>query len=127
MKRLLLDTQALIWWDADDTRLGERARAGIQNADEVYVSAASAWEIAIKQALGRLETRRRPADVVTEAGFSPLPITFEHASAVGGLPPHHSDPFNRLLVAAAQIEGLTIVTSDQRFARYGVPFIDARH
>ena len=126
MKRLLLDTQALIWWDADDTRLGERARAGIQNADDVYVSAASAWEIGIKQALGRLETTRRLAEAVAEAGFSPLPVTFEHASAVGSLAPHHSDPFDRLLIAAAQIEGLTIVTSDQRFARYGVPLIDAR-
>ena len=127
MKRLLLDTQVLIWWDADDARLGERARAAVQDAAEVYVSAASAWEIAIKQALGKLETARQPGDAVAEAGFSPLPITFEHASAVSRLAPHHPDPFDRLIIAAAQIEGLTIVTSDQRFARYGVPLIDARH
>ena len=126
MKRLLLDTEALIWSDANDARLGARARIIIRDAAEVYVSAASAWEIAIKQALGKLETTRRPVDVVEEAGFSPLPVTFEHAAAVGGLATHHRDPFDRLIIASARVEGLTIVTSDERFAPYQGPLVDAR-
>ena len=126
MTRLLLDTEALIWWDADDPRLGARARAAIQNAAEVWVSAASAWEIAIKQALGKLETTRQPADAVAESGFTPLPITFDHATAVRELAPHHRDPFDRLIIACARLEGLTIVTSDPQFEPYRVPLVDAR-
>lgn len=126
MKRLLLDTEALIWWDANDPRLAGNARAAIQNAEKVYVSAASAWEIVIKAALGKLRTARQPAQAVNEGGFDELPISFEHAEAVGELPAHHSDPFDRLILAAARVEGLTIVTSDRKFARYDLPMIDAR-
>ena len=126
MKRLLLDTEAFIWWDANDARLGGHARATIQKAAEVYVSAASAWEIAIKVALGKLRSTRRPAQAVAEAGFSELPITFEHAEAVSRLPAHHGDPFDRLILAVAQAEGFTIVSSDARFAQYGLPLVDAR-
>jgi len=126
VKRLLLDTEALIWWDTDDRRLGRRARLAIRQAAEVYVSAASAWEIAIKQALGKLRTTREPAAAVAEGGFSALPITFEHAAAVVSLATHHHDPFDRLILAVAQVEGLTIVTSDDRFGLYGEPLIDAR-
>ena len=126
MKRLLLDTEALIWWDADDARLGQRARGAIRQAEEVYVSAASAWEIAIKQALGKLQTTRQPAEAVADGGFSPLPVTFEHAAAVSALATHHNDPFDRLIIAVAQVEALTIVTSDDRFKLYGPPLIDAR-
>ena len=126
MKRLLLDTEALIWWDAADTQLGARARALIGDAADVYVSAASAWEIAIKVARGKLRTTRRPAQAVADAGFLELPIGFEHAEAVSRLPPHHGDPFDRLIVAVAQVEGCAIVTSDARFLHYGVPVVDAR-
>ena len=126
MKSLLLDTEALIWWDANDPRLGGRARHSIQEAADVYVSAASAWEIVIKVALGKLRTKRRPAQAVEDGGFLPLPVTFEHAEAVGRLPPHHNDPFDRLILAAALVEGLAIVTSDDRFLQYGVSVIDAR-
>lgn len=126
MKRLLLDTEALIWWDTNDVRLGGNARALLQNAVEVYVSAASAWEIVRKAALGKLRTTRRPSQAVADGGFEELPVTFEHAEAVGGLPPHHNDPFDRLILAAARTEGLTIVSSDERFARYDVPLVDAR-
>jgi len=125
MKRLLLDTEALIWWDANDPRLGGNARALIQGATEVYVNAASSWEITIKRGLGKLRASRRPTQVVLDSGFFQLPVTFEHTEAVGGLPPHHNDPFDRLILAAAQIEGLTIVTSDRRFLLYGLPLIDA--
>jgi PIN domain nuclease of toxin-antitoxin system len=126
MKRLLLDTEALIWWDDNDPRLGGNARAAIQNAAEVYVSAASAWEIAIKAALGKLRTSRRPAEAVVEGGFRELPISFDHADAVRDLAAHHRDPFDRLILAAAQVEGFTVVSSDDKFAPYGLPLIDAR-
>jgi PIN domain nuclease of toxin-antitoxin system len=125
VKRLLLDTEALIWWDENNPRLGGNARAAIQNAADVYVSAASAWEIAIKAALGKLRTTRRPAEAVIDGGFYELPISFEHAEAVGDLPPHHSDPFDRLILAVARVEGLTVVTSDGTFAGYDVPLLDA--
>ena len=126
MKRLLLDTEAFIWWDANDPRLGGNARALIQNADDVYVSAASAWEITIKVALGKLQTTRRPSRAVAESGFEELPITFEHTEAVADLPRHHNDPFDRLIVAVAGIESLTIVSSDRLLAPYGRPLVDAR-
>lgn len=126
MKRLLLDTEALIWWDTNERRLGGNARAAIQHADDVFVSAASAWEIMIKTALGKLRATRRAADAVADGGFQELPITFEHAEAVGKLPAHHRDPFDRLILAVAAVESLTIVSSDRQFARYRLPLIDAR-
>jgi PIN domain nuclease of toxin-antitoxin system len=126
MTSLLLDTEALIWWDANDARLGGRARAAIQEASEVYVSAATAWEIAIKASLGKLRTTRLPADVVDEAGFTELPVTFAHAQAVRKLPGHHRDPFDRLIIAAAQVERCTVLTNDTVFARYRVEVMDAR-
>ena len=126
MTALLLDTQALIWWDANDPRLGGRARAAIQDAEDVYVSAASAWEIAIKTALGKLRTKRGPAKAVADGGFLELPVTFEHAEAVRALPLHHADPFDRLIIATATVEECSILTSDERFRMYAVPLIDAR-
>ena len=126
MSALLLDTEALIWWDGNDPRLGGKARAAIQEATEVYVSSASAWEIVIKSALGKLKTTRKPAKAVADGGFRELPISFEHAEAVRKLPRHHSDPFDRLIIAAAGVEGCIIVTSDEKFAMYGVDTIDAR-
>jgi PIN domain nuclease of toxin-antitoxin system len=126
MKRLLLDTEAFIWWDADDPRLGPRARASVRDADEVYVSAASAWEIAIKQSLGKLQTTRDPSRAAADGGFVALPISFQHAAAIRDLASHHRDPFDRLIIAAARVEGLAIVTSDDQFGPYGVPLLDAR-
>ena len=126
MTALLLDTQAFIWWDSNDPRLGGKARAAIQDASDVYVSAASAWEIVIKTGLGKLRTKRRPSNAVAEGGFLELPITFEHAEAVRELPPHHSDPFDRLIIAAARVEGCSILTSDETFRLYDVGIIDAR-
>jgi len=126
VKRVLLDTEALIWWDDNDPRLGGNTRAIIQDAVDVYVSAASAWEITIKVALGKLRTTRRPQDAVVEGGFRELPITFEHAEAVGALPAHHNDPFDRMILAVAAVEGLTIITSDVKFEAYEATLIDAR-
>ena len=121
---LLLDTHVLIWWD-EGRRLAAEARRAIADADSVYVSAASAWEVAIKTGLGRLRPIRTMEQAVDESGFLELPVTFRHAERVGKLPPHHRDPFDRLLIAQADVEELTLVTRDAVFARYGVAVIGA--
>lgn len=121
---LLLDTHVLIWWD-EGRRLSAAARRAIEAADSVYVSAASAWEVGIKIGLGRLRPARTVEEAVEESGFLELPVTFRHAQRVADLPPHHRDPFDRLLVAQAEIESLRLVTRDPVFARYAVGRIEA--
>ena len=123
--RLLLDTHALLWWLDADPRLDPAAVSAIGDADTVMVSAASAWEIAIKQALGKLTGPDDLAGELVTNGFTPLPITVAHASTAGALPPHHPDPFDRMLVAQARLEGLTLVTRDPRLADYGVALLRA--
>jgi PIN domain nuclease of toxin-antitoxin system len=119
--RLLLDTHVLLWWLADDLSLGEEARADISDPDSsVFVSAATVWEISIKQALGKLEA---PSDLLRQIElnhFEPLSITVSHAYTAGALPRHHEDPFDRMLVAQAMRENLVILTRDQRMSHYGV-------
>ena len=118
--RLLLDTHALIWWVGDDSHLGASAREAVASPEnDVFVSPASVWEIGIKQKKGMLEA---PDDLVAvaERSFIEMPITFRHAEQAGMLPRHHDDPFDRMLVAQAQAEGLTIVTADAAIRRYGV-------
>ncbi len=124
--RLLLDTHILLWWLSDDPALPAAAKAAIADPGSgVFVSAASVWEIAIKHALGRLDFPiAQMAAIVDEAGFTPLGIEFEHAVRAGGLPPHHQDPFDRMLVAQAQHEGLTIVSVDAMIRRYAVAILD---
>lgn len=126
---LLLDTHAFLWWLAGSRKLGRRARRAIESGDAVWLSAASAWEIAIKAALGRLELAEGPEAALprelARSGFQPLGISVAHALAAGALPPHHADPFDRMLVAQADAEGLTLVTADDIFDRYGVPTLDA--
>jgi len=123
--RLLLDTHALLWWLDDDARLEKSAVDAIAGAELVAVSAASAWEIGLKQAIGTL---RGPDDLSAELatnGFTELPVTVAHALAAGALPPHHSDPFDRMLVAQSQLEGLTLVTRDDRLGAYGIAHLRA--
>ena len=128
---LLLDTQTLLWWKEGSRKLGRRARRAIEtDATTVRVSAASAWEIAIKARAGRLELKQ-PLDAwlpdgLRREGFLMLSVTVEHAVAVASLPDSHQDPFDRLLIAQARAEGLTIVTSDAAFDDYDVRVLDAR-
>jgi PIN domain nuclease of toxin-antitoxin system len=124
--RLLLDTHVVVWALGDDRRLGRTARGAIEDvANAVYVSAATAWEMALKRALGKLEVPRDIRDWIEQSAFSSLPIEIDHALAAAGLPLHHRDPFDRMLVAQAQIEGLTLVTGDPRIAQYDVATLDA--
>lgn len=118
--RLLLDTHVFLWWRADDRRVRRPVREAIAAADMVFVSAASAWEAAIKVALGRLKIPDTIEAGVLASGFERLPITFAHAEAAGRLPPHHADPFDRMLIAQARIEGLTLMTHDRQFEPYGL-------
>ena len=123
---LLLDTHTFLWWNADDPSLGREARAAIADtASIVFVSAATAWEIATKRASGKLDAPGDVGDWVQQDGFTELPIAIEHAVLSAELPKHHSDPFDRLLVAQAKIEGLTLVTSDAEIVKYGVEILDA--
>jgi PIN domain nuclease of toxin-antitoxin system len=123
MARLLLDTHVFLWWRADAAPLSRRAREAIAEADIVFVSAATAWEAGIKAALGRLRIPDSIEAGVVESGFERLPISFAHAEASARLPPHHDDPFDRLLVAQAQLERLTLVTHDRKLAEYDVQLL----
>jgi PIN domain nuclease of toxin-antitoxin system len=118
--RLLLDTHLFLWSITDSRRLARVVRGRITTASEVYVSAASIWEIAIKVGLGKLDAD--PAEVeaaIDRSGFIELSVTSEHAARVAALPLHHHDPFDRLLVAQAVSEPLVLLTADQALASYG--------
>lgn len=120
--KLLFDSHALLWWLAADPKLGERARQAVADPSSVvYVSAATVWELSIKAALGKLDLDG--ADLlkeIEENGLVELPMTARHSVAAANLPRHHDDPFDRMLIAQAQLEGLTIVTRDAAFQPYGV-------
>jgi PIN domain nuclease of toxin-antitoxin system len=123
--RLLLDTHALLWWLADEGLTTEAREAIADPANLVAVSAANAWEISIKKALGKLAAPDDLEHQVRTGGFTPLPVSIAHGLAAGQLPRHHEDPFDRMLIAQAFAEGLTIVTRDKRFAEYGVALLPA--
>ena len=120
---LLLDTHVVLWWRLDSRRLRRPAREHIATADVVWVSAASGWEVAIKQGLGKLSLADSFRWMVEDSDFIELPVTLRHAEQVAELPPHHADPFDRMLLAQASIEGATIVTHDPQFERYDVPVV----
>ena len=123
---LLLDTHVLLWALVDDPRLSQSVRAEIvEGRNRVLVSAASTWEITIKRATGKLEA---PDDLVAQlehARLRLLDITVEHTIAVGTLPDHHTDPFDRVLIAQARTERLTLVTRDPRILQYEVDTLEA--
>ncbi len=126
----LLDTHVWLWMQAAPSRLGSVARALIEDAHStLLLSAASSWEIAIKYALGRLPIPEPPELYVPErmrtSGVLALPIEHAHALRVAALAPHHRDPFDRLLVAQAQLEGVPLVTADPIFDRYDIEVIRA--
>jgi len=119
--RLLLDTNALIWWLEGSRRLSRSAVDAIEDvSNEVHVSAASAWEISTKARLGKLRFAGSLVARLEKYDARPLAVSVEHGWAAGSLPAIHGDPFDRILIAQAQIEELVVVTADSMFARYGV-------
>ncbi|MFD3612949.1 type II toxin-antitoxin system VapC family toxin [Streptomyces atroolivaceus] len=123
--RLLLDTHVVLWWLDASPELPEDTKELLRTEAEVYVSAATPWEIAIKQSLGKLQGAPDLAERARDMQFRPVPITAEHGVRAGRLPPLHRDPFDRILVAQAQTEGLTIVTRDKWIPQYDVPVMHA--
>lgn len=124
--RLLLDTQVLLWWLSKDPALGATAREMISSPEsEVYVSAATGWEISLLRSAGKLQTPDDLLDQLDRHRFEALPITMLHAVAAASLPMHHRDPFDRMLVAQAQLESLALVTRDIWMRNYGVVILEA--
>jgi len=126
-QRLLIDTHVLIWWrNSDVPAIRTPAYDSIADpGNEVFVSVASIWEIVIKRALGKLNAPWSLTETIGEVGFRELPITAFHAERAGSLPLHHTDPFDRMLVAQAQAEGLILVTRDANIPRYGIRTLTA--
>jgi len=120
--RVLLDTHILLWTVLDDPRLSAAQLEAI-GTGELYLSAASVWEIGIKRALGKLYVPEEIFNIAVDAGCRPLPISWTHAETAASLPPHHADPFDRMLVAQAQCEGLKLISSDARMTTYDVDLI----
>jgi len=123
---LLLDTHVLLWWLDDSPYLSETERNAIADPGNlIVVSAAGIWEMRIKQALGKLEIPAEFYSVIKDQRFELLSITTDHAYAAGGLPMHHRDPFDRMIIAQARLEKLCIVTHDNIFSRYEVSVFSA--
>ena len=119
--KLLLDTHAFLWWLGNDPKLGPRARAAIADPDHlVFVSSASAWEIAVKRANGKLEVPGEITSWIADNDFIELPIDVQHAVAAAELPRHHNDPFDRLLIAQARREQMTLIADDGEIDKYDV-------
>jgi PIN domain nuclease of toxin-antitoxin system len=122
--KLLLDTHAALWWLSGDERFGEAAADHLADStNQVLLSAAVVWEVAIKRSLGKLRAPADLAPTLVAAGAVPLPISLDHAAAVEALPRHHRDPFDRLLVAQATIERATLVSGDAALHEYGVAVV----
>jgi PIN domain nuclease of toxin-antitoxin system len=120
---LLLDTHVVLWWRVDSPRLSNTVRRTIASAEQVVVSAASGWEVAVKVGIGKLRLDDSFAAMVTGSGFTELPVTLAHAERLAMLPRHHRDPFDRMLIAQALAEGATVVTHDVQFKPYRVPVV----
>lgn len=123
---ILLDTHMLLWWLADDSRLSKKARALMADPTNApTVSAATAWEIAIKQALGKMTMEGNLEQAVREQGFAMLPVTFRHSAETLTLPAIHRDPFGRMLVAQSRVENLPLLTVDPHILRYPANVIES--
>ncbi len=119
--RLLLDTNALLWLISDNPTLDPMVREAVNDpANEVFVSVASVWEISIKRSLGKLDAPENLISQIEDSDYIPLLANFDHAERAGRLPLHHRDPFDRMLVAQAQVEDLVLVTRDRYMPRYEV-------
>ena len=126
--KYLLDTHTFLWWNLDDSQLSERAREIISDGkNDIYISAASAWEIAIKAAKGRLILPEEPSQYIVNRinsnHFQALPIQISHSVQVYNLPNHHADPFDRLLIAQSQLESMPLITKDEMIDLYDVEII----
>jgi PIN domain nuclease of toxin-antitoxin system len=120
---LLLDTHVVLWWQRDDRRLNGAARRAIAEAEVVWVSAVSGWEVAVKAALGRVRLTEPFPALLAADDFTELPMNFAHTTRLEQLPPHHHDPFDRMLIAQALVERATLVSHDRALAPYGVPMV----
>jgi PIN domain nuclease of toxin-antitoxin system len=120
---LLLDTHVVLWWRLDSRRLTRQVRRAIATSDIVWVSAVSGWEVAIKQAIGKLRLDEAFSAMVESSDFRELPVTLSHTDQLVALSRHHADPFDRMLIAQATVEGATLVTHDRQFEAYDVPVI----
>jgi len=122
--KFLLDTHVLLWWLSDHKSLTRKSAAAIKNGENtIFVSAATAWEISIKRALGKLKAPNDLEEALKFNRFQQLPISIRHALVAGDLPRYHDDPFDRMLIAQAQTEQLTIITHDVRMEQYGVSIL----
>jgi PIN domain nuclease of toxin-antitoxin system len=122
--KFLLDTHVLLWWLSDNKSLTTKAATAIRNGENtICVSAATAWEISIKRALGKLKAPDDLEKVLASNSFQQLPISLQHSLVAGALPHHHDDPFDRMLIAQAKTEQLTIISHDVRMEQYGVSIL----
>jgi PIN domain nuclease of toxin-antitoxin system len=127
MQRFLLDTHVFLWWLSDDAQLSAKCRVLIQDErNDVFVSAATTWEISIKSALGKLKAPEDMDAIVEDEGFGKLPISLYHGQLAGSLPLLHRDLFDRMLIAQAQAEGLILITADANIAGYALRIRDPR-
>ena len=127
MRKVLLDTHVLLWWLADHPKLGEKSRKIITDErNDIFVSAVSIWEIAIKKNKGLLKAPDNIDAIVEDEGFSKLAISLFHGEQAGSLENIHRDPFDRMLIAQAQAEGLELLTADKTIPKYGLRVIDAK-
>ena len=122
---LLLDTHVVLWWLTDDPTLSDDVKTMLDHEPDIYVSPATIWEVTIKRAIGKLQAPTDLPEQIRDSGFRELPIMARHAIAAGRLPPVHRDPFDRMLVAQAQCEALTLVTRDAEIQKYDVSVLAA--
>lgn len=124
--RVLVDSHVALWWLENNAKLGPESRRLLESADEVFFSAATPWELGIKRALGKLDFPDGLAGALVAGGFTELPISAVHSEMAAQLPPHHHDPFDRMLIAQAQIEVLVLMAADRAILPYDVESVDAR-